>query len=387
MRTDTIEDASVRLIRHPSFFRLLTGSTTPVKRLTVKRLTVVSGRNNLSKRVSIKDVAKAADVSTATVSNVFSGKKPVNADLAQKVRAVAKQLDYKVNKVASHLRSGRNSVVCVLVPDLADPFFTAIITEVEHLARIDGFEVIVGNSDDEVEVERSRMEALLAWEPAGAIVIPCTDAAPEVLNADPSPPCILVDRISDAIRLDTVTVDNFGAGEKAGRHVASFGHRNVLLAASNMSLSAIKQRAAGVQRGVADAGGLVRIVELGSNPERGAETLATWLRMNDAPTAIVATNDMTTLAVLRCVADRRDDLPRDMSVVGFDDYAWMAARRTKITAIRQPVEKIAAAAWRQLKRRIDGHDEPTVNTILDCDLIIRDSVAEPGKTTKHWEGN
>lgn len=338
----------------------------------------------MSKRVSIKDVAKAAGVSTATVSNVFSGRKPVNAELAEKVREVAKQLGYKVNKVASHLRSGKNSVICVLVPDLADPFFTTIITEVEHLARLDGYEVIVGNSDDDVEVERGRLEALLAWEPAGAIVIPCTDAAPDILRTGSHPPCILVDRIADPNAADTVTVDNFAAGEKAGRHVASAGHQNVLVAASNMSLSAIKQRAAGVQNGVADTGGSIRIVELGSSPERGAETLANWLTANEAPTAIVATNDMTTLAVLRCLADRRDDLPRDMSVVGFDDYAWMAARRTKITAIRQPVEKIAVAVWRQLKKRIDGHEGPIVNTVLDCDLIVRDSVAEPGKTTKHW---
>ena len=76
------------------------------------------------KKASIKDVAKAAGVSTATVSNVFSGRKPVNADLADKVRGAADALGYSVNKAASLLRSGRNSVVCVLVPDLSDPFFT-----------------------------------------------------------------------------------------------------------------------------------------------------------------------------------------------------------------------------------------------------------------------
>ena len=111
------------------------------------------------KKVSIKDVAKSAGVSTATVSNVFSGKKPVNAELASKVRSVANDLGYTVNKAASLLRSGRNSVVCMLVPDLSDPFFTSIITEVEHLARSDGYEIIVGNSDDDVDVESGRLNA------------------------------------------------------------------------------------------------------------------------------------------------------------------------------------------------------------------------------------
>ena len=338
----------------------------------------------MNKRVSIKDVAMAAGVSTATVSNVFSGKKPVKPELAEKVRAVAQELGYKVNKAASQLRSGRNSVVCVVVPDLSDPFFTTIITEIEHLARLDGYEVIVGNSDDDQDVERGRLDALLAWEPAGAIVIPSTDKAPVNLRKDAECPCVFVDRISEFDIADTVTVNNFKAGQKAGRLVASFGHRNVLIAASNMSLTAIKQRAAGVQDAVAEKNGSIRVAQLGSDPETGAETLRNWLNENKRPTAIIATNDMTTLAVLRCMADRGDDLPGEMSIVGFDDYAWMAARRTKITAIRQPVETIAATAWRQLKRRIDGEKGAIVNAVLDCDLIERDSVVAPTQASDYW---
>ena len=338
----------------------------------------------MTRKVSIKEVATAAGVSTATVSNVFSGKKPVNPDLANKVRETARQLGYTVNKAASLLRSGKNSIVCMLVPDLADPFFTSIITEIEHLARNDGYEVIVGNSDDNREIEAGRLNALLAWEPAGAILIPCTDEIPQPLRGKTHPPCVLVDRIADFNAMDTVTVNNFGAGELAGRHLGAAGHRNVLIAASDMGLHPIRKRAEGAQAGVRHHGGSVRVVDLGSDPEAGSTKLADWFDANEAPTAIFATNDMTTLAVLRFLADWKIDLPTEMSVVGFDDYAWMSARRTKITVIRQPVEQIAAAVWRQLVSRISGTEGAVINTVLECELIERDSVKRLMKQARYW---
>ncbi len=326
------------------------------------------------KRISIKDVAEAAGVSTATVSNVFSGKKPVNVELAARVRDVADKLGYTVNKAASQLRSGRNSVVCMLVPDLADPFFTSIITEIEHRARADGYEIIVGNSDDTPEIEAGRLNALLAWEPAGAIVIPCTDQLPQQLTAKTAPPCVLVDRVANFGVVDTVTIDNIGAGESIGVYLGKSGHKNVLIAASDLAIHPIRQRADGVTLGLKRYGGEAKTVQLGADPEVGADLLSAWFDDNTAPTAICATTDMTTLAVLRFLADRQIDLPFGVSVVGFDDYAWMSARRTKLTAIRQPVEEIAEAVWSQLLKRINGESGPVVNTVLETELLIRDSV-------------
>jgi len=130
---------------------------------------------------SIKEVAQRAGVSTATVSNVFSGAKPVKADLSKKVRKAAEDLGYRVNRAASVLRTGRNRIIPVLVPDLADPFFTSLITEIEVRAEKDGYEVIVGNARDNIENERNRLDALLSWQPAGLIIVPCTDAPPRAV--------------------------------------------------------------------------------------------------------------------------------------------------------------------------------------------------------------
>lgn len=124
---------------------------------------------------SIKEVADAAGVSTATVSNVFSGKKPVKPELAAKVRENATRLGYHINRAASNLRSGQSHVVPVMVPDLSDPFFTSLITEIEALAEADDFDIIVTSSKDDAETEKRRISALLSWQPAGMIIVPSSD--------------------------------------------------------------------------------------------------------------------------------------------------------------------------------------------------------------------
>ena len=167
-----------------------------------------------SKKPSIKDVAALAGVSTATVSNVFSGRKPVNDDLQTSVQKAARSLGYQVDRAASQLRSGRTRVIAVLVPDLTDTFFATIVTSLETKAYAEGYDVIVASSHNERSVERSRLKALLAWRPAGLIAVPCSGVIPpELLAIRNKLPMVFVDRVATKNAIaDTVTIDNRDAG-------------------------------------------------------------------------------------------------------------------------------------------------------------------------------
>ncbi|MCP4384182.1 MAG: LacI family transcriptional regulator [Hyphomicrobiales bacterium] len=324
--------------------------------------------------VSIKDVAKQAGVSTATVSNVFNGTKPVSADLAKRVREAAEELRYEVNRAASHLRSGRTRVVTILVPDLSDPFFISIITEVESLARLSGYEIIVGNSADDADIEESRLNALMAWQPAGMIVVPCTDTIPARLVANKNEiPFVLVDRVGDATIADSIVIDNEDGGAIAAKHLSEIGHRDVLMVASDMGLLPIRQRISGAQKEIKQFGGVARLVEVGPEPTQASKTLECWMARNRLPTAIFALTTMTTLATLTCLAKRRMQIPENVSLVGFDDYPWMRARRTALTAVGQPSVEISRAAWDRLTVRMDGEQGEPRATVLTCTLEIRDS--------------
>jgi LacI family transcriptional regulator len=329
------------------------------------------------RRVTIKDVAARAGVSIATVSNVFSGSKPVTPEIQARVRAAAEALSYQVDKAASRLRSGQTRVVGVLVPDLDDLFFTSLVSQIEVLAQKDRYEIIVASSRDDAGLERSRLQALLAWRPAGLIAVPCTDAFPAGLAAELHRlPLVFADRVPpEGSSVDTVAIDNRAAGALAASHLVAHGHSDIVLAASSLTISPIRERIAGAVAFVRQTCGReVRIVELGSNAERAAAAFRAWLDANPLPSAAIALTNVTTLGALSAFARLDIDIPDQVSFIAFDDYPWMSARKTPLTAIRQPVAEMAAMAWERLRLRMTGHGDAPEAIILQAALEARDSV-------------
>ena len=336
----------------------------------------------MKRRATIKEVAAKAGVSIATVSNVFSGRKPVNADLQKKVKKVARDLSYEVNRVASQLRSGQANVVGVLVPDLDDVFFTSLVSQLEVAAQKDGYDILVASSRDDVRLEESRLRTLLAWRPSGLIVVPCSDAAPVGLNREIGRlPMVFADRVSpESSPVDTVTLDNQEAGQIAARYLLSVQQRDVVLAASNLDISPIRARIKGAVDLIrSETGSTPTVIQLGSNAERGADIFRQWLERHPRPSAVFALTNVTTLSTLSAFGQLRIDIPDSVSLIGFDDYPWMSARKTPLTAIRQPIQEIAQASWDLLRARMDGDRAPKRSIILPASLQVRDSVTPPNR--------
>jgi LacI family transcriptional regulator len=329
------------------------------------------------RRPTIKDVARLAGVSTATVSNVFSGSKPVKTALRERVEQAAQALSYQMDRAASQLRSGQTRIVGVLVPDLDDTFFTSLVSRIEVMAGRDGYDVIVASSRDDADVERSRLNALLGWRPSGLVAVPCTDTIPQIVIYECGRlPSVLADRVvPEASPVDTVTIDNCEAGEIAARHLVALGHRDVVIAASSLSIAPIRERLRGADAYLRRETGVAPVVvELGSNSQTGATVFAHWLERNARPTAVLALTNVTTLAALSALAAGRVDIPEQVSVIGFDDYAWMSARKTALTAIRQPIDAMANAIWDRLTARMAGETGPPQSLQLTASLQVRDSV-------------
>ncbi|KAB2851514.1 MAG: LacI family transcriptional regulator [Hyphomicrobiaceae bacterium] len=331
------------------------------------------------KRVTIRDVATKAAVSIATVSNVLTGSKPVNAELQRRVRQAARELSYQVDRAASQLRSGRAKVVGVLVPDLDDVFFTSLVSHIEVMAEKDGYDIIVASSRDDPALERSRLRAMLGWRPSGLIAVPCSDAVPAGLKAEASRlPMVFADRVAPGGSIvDTVAIDNREAGEIAARHLLACGHKKIVLAASSLAISPIRERVRGACELIrATVGRDPTVVELGSNGERGAHVFVHWLERHPRPTAVIALTNVTTLSTLSALARLRIDMPQAISIIGFDDYPWMSARKTALTAIRQPIGDIASCAWERLRQRMAGERSRLRNIVLQTSLQARNSVLD-----------
>jgi len=326
-------------------------------------------------QATMRDVARRARVSPATVSNVLGRRRAVAPELASRVFQAIAELDYRVDPVASQLRTGRARVVAVLVPSLENPFFAALVAAVERTATAAGFDIIVASAGNDLAIERARLSALLAWRPAGLVVAPVSDAFPAGdLVAETRLPLVVVDRAGEAGEADTVTLDGRLAGELVARHLAGLGHAHTLVVASHLSLANIRERSSGFSE-TCTALGLPapRIIETGDEAGAVAAALTRALDRQPRPSAVFALTNMTTLGALEAAHRLGLAIPDDLSLVGFDDYAWMRAARPSITAVRQPVEEIGASACRRLLARLAEADAPAVRERLPPSLEVRES--------------
>lgn len=327
---------------------------------------------------SIKDVATRAGVSPGTVSNVFSGNRAVRADLVERVRKAAEDLGYQPDRVASQLRGGKGRVVAALVPDLNNPFFTSLIASIEASLRDDGMDIIVASSNDNPEEERARLSALLAWRPAAIVAVPCNDEfACRDLIARANVPCVVADRVPNLFDGDAVTVDNIDAGRKAAEHLVGLGHRDIVVAASTLKLKNIRERCEGIEQVFASRGlAKPTLIEVGLDFETASDRLAGFMEGDQQPSAFLALTNFGTLGVLASLQKWGLSVPRDISVLGFDDYSWMRAVVPPLTAIRQPVEEMGREIWSRLSARIGGSTEPGFRLKLSCELVVRASTAQ-----------
>lgn len=326
---------------------------------------------------SIKDVAKRAGVSPGTVSNVFSRNRPVKPELAARVRAAADELGYQPDRAASQLRSRKGRVVGIMVPSLNNPFFTSMIAAIEERARDDGYEIIVASSNDDERIEPTRLATLLAWRPAGIVVVPCADefTARDVIMRT-SVPYVVADRLTNSLATDAVTVDNMEAGVKAANHLLDLGHHDLVVAASTLKLANIRERCAGIKKAFAERGlADPSLIEVGLEFEAATDRIRAWIESHHRPGAFLALTNFTTLGVLAALSRLGLSVPGDVSVLGFDDYSWMRAVNPPLSAIRQPVEEIGEQVWLRLRARISGDESPPVHMRLGCELIVRNSTA------------
>ena len=187
-------------------------------------------------------------------------------------------------------------------------------------------------------------------------------------------PYVIADRVTGNLSADTVSVDNEGAGAIGARHLIDLGHKDILIAASSLSLANIRQRCSGAAEAMRSHGlPEPAIVELGFSIDEASARLSKWFDENPPPTAIQALTNFTTLSALTTLAERGLRMPRDMSLIGFDDYTWMRARATPLTAIFQPVREMGRALWETLSARITGDLSPAKHVLLPCEIRVRAS--------------
>jgi LacI family transcriptional regulator len=330
---------------------------------------------------TIRAVARLAGVSLATVSNVIGKRRGVAAQLVAQVEAAVAELGYVPDVAASQLRSRRKTVIGLLVPDLANPFFAALVAAIERQARQAGFDVIVASSAEDAAQEAACLRTLIAWRPAGILAVPCLDDfAAGAMATDRGIPLVLIDRRPRAVPFDTVDVDNHAAAASAAKHLIACGYRSLLVVASFLAVNNIRDRIEGIRAAARCAAGpvVVEILEVGNDVAAINTALVERLAGAARPQCLFSLTNRITLAALAALGHCGLRVPHDIGLIGFDDYDWLRVVSPPITAVRQPVEEMGTAAWSRLIARLADPTLAPHHIELPCSLEIRSSTRCPG---------
>ncbi|GAA2432852.1 LacI family DNA-binding transcriptional regulator [Actinomadura vinacea] len=332
--------------------------------------------------VTIRDVARTAGVSPATVSRVLNGDDRVAPDLRERVLATVSSLGYRPNHQARNLRRQATTVLGVIISDITNPFFTSMVRGVEDAASEAGYSVVLANADEDPEKELSYLEVAAAEQMAGVLVSPASHETRVDLLTDRNIPVVTVDRWLPAVELDRVTVDNHRAAKDATLHLAEQGCRRIGLVAGRPGTTTGSSRLAGYKAGLEQAGLPLDenlIVSGGFRIEGGREATRRLLNLPHPPDGLFVANNLMTIGTIDTLDEAGLRYPDDIALVGFDDMAPILGLRSAITTVRQPTYEIGRRATDLLLRRVRGEDFPSRHIVLQAELTVRQSSQRGGK--------
>ncbi|KMN35564.1 LacI family transcriptional regulator [Chromobacterium sp. LK1] len=326
--------------------------------------------------VSIKDVARAAGVSVATVSRALADG-PVSEALKAKVAAAIAATGYRPNLSARRLRSQHSDTIGLIVSDIRNPFFTAVSRAVEDVAYQAGMRVILCNTDENPDKEAMYLR-LMQEERVTGVIFAATRATAETLDAQALGfPVVLVDRAAPGGAADAVVLDNAAAAGLLVDHLREQGHERIGGLFGNTS-STGAERHAGFAAALTAAGLEAPARFVAPTAEAAQQAVSAWLAEAEAPRALVISNGLLLLGAMRAVRELRLELPRQLALAGFDNDSWTELAGPGLTVIEQPVDEIGRAAMAMLLERLEQPQRPTRKVVLSGRLVVRGSSLAAG---------
>ncbi|MFF5257840.1 LacI family DNA-binding transcriptional regulator [Actinomadura viridis] len=344
--------------------------------------------------VTIVDVARAAQVSTATASRALGGYGRISAATRERILAVADELGYRPNDLARAVRVGRSSTIGLVVTDLANPFFAQATRAVVDTASALGYEVLIANTGEDAAAERRAVRVFAEKRVRGLVVVPSAGADHGHLfrpDGRPHLPLVLLDRRLPGRSAATVISDDLGAAREAVGLLAGRGHTAIGMIDGNSTVpgvsrdapaglvSAAADRVEGFLAGLRDAGLEARrdwmLYATAAEPGAAEEAALALLGSRDRPTAVVANNSDVALAVVMACNRLGLAIGRDVALIGFDDASWTRAFTPAISVVARPVAGLGEAAVRELAAQMAGRPAASEPIVLPNRLVDRPSAA------------
>ncbi|GAX92019.1 LacI family DNA-binding transcriptional regulator [Effusibacillus lacus] len=326
--------------------------------------------------VRIKDVARLANVSTATVSRVLSNADNVTEETKEKVLNAIQELNYSPNILGRYLRKMETQTILVVVPDITNTFFSKILRGIESIAVQNGYQVLLADTQNNVRQEVEYLNLLRQKRVDGMILLTARMDRSLVEEIAEEYPVVLACEYLEGSRLPTVSIDNVSSARKATEHLIKLGHRRIAHISGPMDIILSRDRLRGYQQAMAQYElkfDPVLIQEGDFSYEIGYNMAMKYLALENLPTAIFAANDEMAIGAMKAIREHSLNVPDDIAVMGFDNIKISSIVEPALTTIAQPMYEIGTTSMEILLKLINGEDLKKRQFVLEDQLIIRES--------------
>jgi LacI family transcriptional regulator len=332
--------------------------------------------------VTIRDVARTAGVSAMTVSRVINNQPRVKDETRRRVEAAIVELGYLPNGIARGLIRRKTKTISVIVPDIANPFFTLVVRGAEDIAWRSGYHVILCNTQTDLVREHGHIDDMLAFQVDGVLIAPVSDRSAPHLRAlsRSQTPFVLIDRSLPGFDGDLVRGDSVAGARLLVDHLIGLGHRRIAMITEPGDVSTARDRVQGYREALAAAGIELRpefVAESSAiNPRMARDAALQLLGLPEPPTAIFALNNIAACGVSEAARERGLAVPEDLGLVCFDDIELASRLDPFLTVLAQPAETFGTIAMQLLLERLGGRVEERGRTVvLPGELLLRGSAA------------
>lgn len=314
---------------------------------------------------TIYEVAALADVSPSTVSRVMNGL-PVSADKSRRVQEAASKLAYTPSRTARRLRNQTSELIALLIPDIENPFFTALARGVEDRAQEAGYSVVLCNTDDDPGKELRYLDIAASEHMAGVILAPASDEADLRSIVEVGRPVVAVDRTTP-YPVDAVKVDNRAAGVTATRALVEQGYRRIACIAGPVGIETTEERFLGWRDTIGAAHATEYLQHANYRVDGGRSAMEALLALPEPPDAVVTTNNLMAVGALQVLAERGVPIEEfGVAVVG--DLPFSTFAPSAVVEVHLPARHLGRTAASMLLERIGGDAQPPRTVVLRASL-------------------
>lgn len=333
---------------------------------------------------TIRDVAREAHVSVATVSRVFNGGGPVREETSRRIRDIATNLRYVPHGTARSLITSKTSTIGVLLPDLYGEFFSEVIRGVDLAAQRNGYHLIVSSSHQDKSSVEAAMRTMWGRVDGVIVMSPDIDAEALVANLPQSHPVVLLNSAVRGASFDSVNIDNTGGARSVVQHLIAHGHERIAIITGAPRNIDGRERLLGYRSALRSAS-LERNTHFEAqgdfSEESGFKAVKSLLKLRIRPTAIFAANDSMAIGALSALREAGVNVPEEMAVVGFDDISIARYVNPPLTSVHVPIAELGERAMAKLVAALrDKEHHVRHRDVLGTTLVIRASCGPSGHT-------